>query len=97
MKKAWHYVYLARANDGSYYCGYALDPVARVAAHNLGKGSKALRGRKPVVLAYVKRFADKGSALSYEIALKRRTHAHKAALSRRWRPTSNWGKSGRGG
>jgi putative endonuclease len=89
LKRRWHYVYLALANDGSYYCGYALDPRARLAAHNRGEGAKALRGRKPVVLAYAKRFADKREALRFEIALKRRTHAYKAALSRRWRARAN--------
>lgn len=85
MKQRWHYVYLARARDGSYYCGYALDPRARIAAHNRGAGAKALRGRKPVSLAYTRRFAHKGDALRYELQLKRRTHAHKATLARRWR------------
>jgi putative endonuclease len=84
IKRRWHYVYLARANDGSYYCGYALDPRARLASHNRGAGAKALRGRSPVVLAYAKRFADKGEALRYEIALKQRSHAYKEALSRHW-------------
>jgi putative endonuclease len=84
IKRRWHYVYLARANDGSYYCGYALDPRARLASHNRGAGAKALRGRSPVMLAYARRFADKGEALRYEIALKQRSHAYKEALSRRW-------------
>jgi putative endonuclease len=84
MKRCWHYVYLARATDGSYYCGYALDPRARVAMHNSGKGSKALRGRRPVKLAYVRRFAIKGEALAYEVALKKRSHAQKKDLARRW-------------
>ncbi|MBV8082376.1 MAG: GIY-YIG nuclease family protein [Candidatus Eremiobacteraeota bacterium] len=80
----WHYVYLARASDGSYYCGYALDPVARVAMHNAGKGSKALRGRVPVRLAFTRRFTDKGAALRFERELKRRTREEKATLSRGW-------------
>jgi len=85
MKRRWHYVYLARATDGSYYCGYALDPRARVAAHNRGTGAKALRGRKPVTLAFTKRFADKSEALRFELRLKRCSHAHKETLARRWR------------
>ena len=80
----WHYVYLAAAGDGTYYCGYALDPPKRVAAHNAGNGAKILRGKRPVTLAYCRRFATKGDALRYEIALKGRSHAHKQALSRRW-------------
>jgi len=73
-----------RCADGSYYCGYARDPVARVRAHNSGKGSKILRGKLPVRLAYVRRFAGKGEALSLEAALKRRSHGEKRLLSQRW-------------
>ncbi len=80
----WHYVYLAACSDGSYYCGYARDPVARVKVHNSGSGSKILRGKRPITLVYCKRFFDKSAALRYEIALKARTHAHKRVLSRRW-------------
>jgi putative endonuclease len=80
-------VYLARARDGSYYCGYALDPPARIAAHNAGKGSKALRGRVPVRIAFTRRFTDKGDALRFERELKRRTRQEKTALSVRWLAT----------
>jgi len=38
-----------------------------------------------VTLAFTKRFSDKGAALRYELALKRRSHAEKGALCRRWR------------
>jgi len=84
LRRRWHYVYLARARDGSYYCGYALDPQARVAAHNKRRGAKALRGRLPVRLAFTKRFARKGDALRFERELKRRSPQEKAALSARW-------------
>ena len=79
-----HFVYLARTSDGAYYCGYARDPVARVAVHNAGGGAKILRGRRPVRLAFVRGFVEKSDALRYEIALKRRTHGYKHTLSRRW-------------
>ena len=81
---SWHYVYLARAADGSLYCGYALDPDSRVAAHNAGAGAKSLRGKRPVALAYVRRFSRKTDALRYEINLKEQSHAYKAALARQW-------------
>jgi putative endonuclease len=80
-----HYVYLALTTDGTYYCGYAADPIARVASHNAGKGAKILRGKRPVSLAYLRRFADKGSALKHEVALKKRSHDYKHTLSLRWR------------
>lgn len=79
-----HFVYLARARDGSLYCGYARDPEARVAAHNAGRGSRILRGKLPVRLVYQRRLASRSAALKYENILKRRTHAYKAALSDRW-------------
>ena len=79
-----HWVYLARTPDGAYYCGYALDPVARICVHNARKGAKILKGRLPVSLAYVRRFRTKSDALRFELALKRRSHAEKATLSARW-------------
>ncbi|HYK52491.1 MAG TPA: GIY-YIG nuclease family protein [Candidatus Eremiobacteraceae bacterium] len=80
----WHYVYLASTADGVFYCGYAIDPVTRVAAHNAGRGAKILRGKRPVKLAYVRRFRSRGNALRFEHALKARTHEYKKELSRRW-------------
>jgi len=79
-----HHVYLALTCDGAYYCGYALNPEARLAVHNAGRGAKILRGKLPVVLAYVRRFASKSAALRYECGLKGRTHAYKRTLARRW-------------
>jgi len=79
-----HYVYLVRCADGSYYCGYALDPAKRVAIHNAGKGSKILRGKLPVRLAYVRRFARKGDALRHEIELKALPREQKQQLARAW-------------
>jgi putative endonuclease len=81
----FHYVYLVRCADGTYYCGYALDPVRRIHLHNAGRGSKILRGKRPVRLAFVRRFATRGDALRFEIALKSSSHAEKRQLSRRWK------------
>ena len=83
-----HHVYLALTRDGAYYCGYALDPKARLAAHNAGRGAKILRGKLPVVLAYVRRFASRSAALRFESGLKGRTHAYKRTLARRWQARS---------
>jgi putative endonuclease len=84
MSASGHFVYLARSSDGSYYAGYSVDPVRRLSDHNAGRGAKSLRGRRPVRLAYVRRFPNKGDALRYEFALKRRTHDYKREISRRW-------------
>jgi putative endonuclease len=79
-----YHVYLALTKDGSYYCGYAVDADARIAAHNAGRGAKILRGKRPVYLAYRRAFTSKTAALRFESALKRRSHAHKRTLSLRW-------------
>jgi|GEM_PF-4695915 len=72
------------AQDNSLYCGYARNPAERVAAHNAGRGSRILRGKLPVRLVYLRRLATRSAALKYEIELKQKTHAYKAALSTRW-------------
>jgi putative endonuclease len=82
-------VYLVRCADGTYYCGYARDPIARVFAHNAGKGAKILRGKLPVRLAYARRFTAKGPALSFEVAIKRRSHAEKWELCNSWKRTKS--------
>ena len=60
-----HFAYLVRCADGSLYCGYSTDPIAREKAHNSAKGAKYTRSRLP---------------LKREAALKRLTHAQKEAL-----------------
>ena len=90
-----HHVYLALTRDGVYYCGYAVDPEARLAVHNAGRGAKILRGKLPVILAYVRRFASKSAALQYECSLKGRTHDYKRTLARRWLATHR-GRHGTG-
>jgi putative endonuclease len=81
--KRGHWVYLARCRDGSYYCGYAVDPQVRIAAHNRGNGAKSVRGRLPVRLVYARRLATLSAALRWEASLKRRSHREKQALVRR--------------
>ena len=47
-----NYVYLLRCGDGTLYCGWTTDLVARVKAHNQGKGAKYTRSRLPVELVW---------------------------------------------
>jgi putative endonuclease len=84
---SWWYVYVARCRDGSLYCGIARDVVARIAAHDAGKGAKYTRGRGPLVVVLVRRFRTKGRALSAEHAFKRLSRENKEAAiySKRWR------------
>ena len=75
-----HFAYIVRCADGSLYCGYSTDPIAREKAHNSAKGAKYTRSRLPVKLVYAEEYGDKSSALKREAALKRLTHAQNEAL-----------------
>jgi putative endonuclease len=77
---AVHFVYIVRCADGSLYTGYARDPVARVEAHNSGRGAKYTAGRRPVRLVYREAFRSQGKARAREYAVKQLTRTQKEAL-----------------
>ncbi len=73
-------VYLVRRVDGALYCGIALDVAARLAQHEAGRGAKALRGRGPLLLAFVRRLGPRSLAMRAEAAIKRLPKARKERL-----------------
>jgi putative endonuclease len=75
------FVYMARCADGSIYTGIARDVVARIRAHDLGKGARYTRGRGPLVVAAVRRCIGKREALRLELAVKALTRAEKERLT----------------
>jgi putative endonuclease len=76
----FHFVYIVRCADGSFYTGYAQNPRERVHAHNAGKGARYTSGRRPVRLVYAEGCETKGAALSREFEIKQWTRARKRAL-----------------
>jgi putative endonuclease len=78
-----HYVYILECADGTLYTGWTTDLAARLRAHETGKGAKYTRGRAPLTLRYVERFADKSQALRREREIKAYSRAQKLALIRR--------------
>ena len=76
-----HYAYLLRCGDGSFYAGYTVDPLLRLAAHQDGAGSRYTRSRGPLTLAAVWRCPTRRAALGLERLLKRLSHAAKARLA----------------
>lgn len=80
MTMAEHYTYLVRCADGSFYCGYSPDPIARTEMHNSGRGAKYTRARRPVTLVYTEAFATKSQAMRRECEIKKLRHDAKAAL-----------------
>ena len=64
-------VYLIRCSDKSLYCGITNNLKRRLAAHNLGKGAKYTRARRPVELAGTSFEMTKSDALKLEDRIKK--------------------------
>ncbi|MDO8648923.1 MAG: GIY-YIG nuclease family protein [Candidatus Peregrinibacteria bacterium] len=77
-----HYFYLARCSDDSLYAGTCIDPTAREALHNTGKGAKYTRSRRPVQIIYTESFASLSEARSREARVKRMTKTEKETLAK---------------
>lgn len=75
-----HYLYVLRCGDGSLYTGYAVDVLARVAAHQAGRGAKYTRSHAPVSLVAQARFYSKQRAMSAEALFKKLSRERKDAL-----------------
>jgi putative endonuclease len=73
-------VYLVRCADASLYTGIAKDVVARVSAHNSGKGAAYTRSRRPVRLVYHKKGLTRSGALIEEARIKSLERAEKIAF-----------------
>ena len=78
---AW-IVYMIQSATGRFYTGITTDPLRRVREHNgeLRGGAKATRAGRPWSLVYTEPFENKGNALRREAAIKKLSHAKKAAL-----------------
>lgn len=73
-------VYMIECKYGTYYTGYTNDIEKRIKAHNKGTGAKYLRGRGPVKLVYIEKFATAQEAQSREWHLKRLPREKKEIL-----------------
>lgn len=77
MAKA--YMYVVRCSDNTLYTGYTTDLERRIRQHNLGKGAKYTRARRPVQLIFAESFDSKQKAMQAEAAFKKKTKAQKLA------------------
>jgi putative endonuclease len=76
-------VYILRCSDGSLYTGIAIDVARRIREHEHGpKGSKYLRGRRPLKLVFQREAGDRGVATRLELKIKRLRRAAKQQLIR---------------
>ena len=82
-QKPW-VVYLIRCSDESLYCGITNDLHKRLEMHNLGKGAKYTKSRRPVGLIGIGPEMTKSDALKLEYRVKQApAHRKKSELTRR--------------
>jgi putative endonuclease len=75
-------VYILECSDGSFYTGYTNDLKARLKLHNSGRGSKYVRSRRPVKLAFFKKYRYYKHAVREEQRIKTLTRRQKERLIR---------------
>ena len=74
-------VYILTCADRTLYTGIAKDVAKRVAEHNAGGlGAKYTRSRRPVKLAYSRRFRNRANAQKEEARIKTLSRKEKFAL-----------------
>lgn len=73
-------LYLLRRGDGGLYTGITTDVARRFAEHSSGKGSRALRGKPLVGIAYSQALGSRSLASRVEYAIKRLAKAEKERL-----------------
>lgn len=74
------FIYMVRTASGLLYTGISTDPARRLRQHQSGKGSRALRGKGPLTLAWQQAVGEKGAALRLEYRLKQQSKAFKEQL-----------------
>ncbi|PSP96449.1 endonuclease [Halobacteriales archaeon QS_5_70_17] len=77
---ATHFVYVLQCGDGTLYTGYTTDVQRRLAEHRDDRGAKYTRGRGPLDLVHVERYASRSAAMSREREIKSLRRAEKDRL-----------------
>lgn len=77
-----YYLYILKCADGSLYTGITVDVERRVREHNGSRvgGAKYTKGRRPVELAFTRRFASRSAASKEEARVKALTREEKLRL-----------------
>ena len=76
-----YYLYILKCADRTLYTGITTDLQRRIREHNGNKsGAKYTAYRRPVKLAYFKKFKNRSSASKAEAKIKSLTKAEKLAV-----------------
>lgn len=78
------YVYIVQCSDDSLYTGITIDLKRRIYEHNNDnvKGSKYLRGKRPVNIVYFEEVKNQSEARKRESAIKNWKRKYKLELIR---------------
>jgi putative endonuclease len=75
------FCYILECADGTYYTGWTTEPARREHQHNLGRGARYTRTRRPVRIIYLEELPDRSAALKRERAIKAMTRVQKQKLA----------------
>ena len=76
-----YHVYILKCADKTLYTGIAIDLTKRINEHNTSDlGSKYTRPRRPVKLAYSKKYKNRSLAQKEEYRIKQLTRSEKIKL-----------------
>jgi putative endonuclease len=64
------WVYLVMCRDGTLYAGVSNNVLARLEAHNAGRGARYTRARRPVEMVWCQPVGSRGEAQKVEWAVK---------------------------
>ncbi len=78
--ESMNYTYIVKCSDGTFYTGWTTNIEKRIEAHNVGKGAKYTKARRPVELIYFEKFQTKEEAMKREYEIKQLTRKKKEAL-----------------
>ena len=74
-------------SDGTLYTGWTNNLEHRVETHNVGKGAKYTKSRRPVKLVYFETYSSKEEAMRREYAIKHMTRRAKLGLVMSYKET----------
>ena len=75
-----YFCYIIKCADGTLYTGITNDPGRRLREHELGRGARYTRSRRPLHLAYLEEQPDLKTAMRRERAIKALSRERKLAL-----------------
>jgi putative endonuclease len=75
-----YFCYIIECADGTLYTGMTSDPERRLREHELGRGARYTRSRRPLHLAYVEAQPDLKTAMRRERTIKALPRERKLAL-----------------